>query len=955
MTLFVRSSIVLTVMALVTSVMMAQQGSITGKVTDAETGEGLRSATISVVEAKKGAYSDTKGAYTVKKLPNGTYTVKFSYVGYDSKTIEKVVIDGTKPVVLNVVLGITKTSGKEVVVEANRINDNAAALLSQRKNATQVSDGIGREEISKLPDSDAGQALKRVSGVTLVEGKYVFVRGTSDRYSNTTLNGSSITSTEPDKKSFAFDMFPSELLESANIVKSFTPDLPGNFAGGLVQLNTIDFPQGQSIKLSGSQGFNDYVTFKGNGYLNTKGGSGDAFAFGSSDRAIPSAFPQTRAEMNTLKSEINQGLADPNNPTGQAAIARMNSIGREFNNQLWETNSQTATPAGSLSLTYTDVVAVGEVDQLGIVASANYGTSFQNNSLVRAGVLSNLTDKLFEFKGVSSSQSTSWGGLFNIAYRIGSASTISFKNAYNRSADIDNVDIYGENFAQGQVRRLFSFQYVEKQLYSGTLAGEHTIESFNNALLEWKAAYSNSKRDEPDFRRLQFLRQATDSGAPLDAAFDLAPQGSGSQAGRFYSNLNDDALSYILNFQLPVTTEIKVKVGGLLENRSRTFAARSVTIVQGQNNDITNELRIKDSVYTPDLSAFFADSNYDVTKDRLSYSEDSKLSDRYDAQENLVAAYAMIDMPFNLGVDMRFIGGARIEKNIQKLNSFNVTNSAVNVNQEILDVLPALNLVIKPTESMNIRASVSQTLARPGLREFAPFQFYDFQQQATVQGNPELKRALIQNFDLRWEYFPGAGEVISVGGFYKKFTNAIEETLFPQQSEIVRSYANAQGDANNLGVEFEIRKSLGFIDTFMEQFVVSINASLISSSIIVDQAGVRDERSMWGQSPYTVNLGLFYTNPDSRTQVTLGYNRNGKRIIQVGLIGFYQGDSPHVYELPRDVIDFSVVQPLGSNLEFKLAVRDLLNQPLRWEQSGQLIQSNIRGMNVSLGFGFKLN
>jgi outer membrane receptor protein involved in Fe transport len=951
--LVIRSLTCVFVCLVATIVAVAEQGVLAGKITDGETGDGLRSASISVVEAKKGAYSDPKGNYKVKKIPAGTYTVRVSYVGYDPKVIEKVVIADDKTVTVNVVLQLTKREGQEVVVTADRINDNAAALLAKRKNATQVSDGIGREEISKLPDSDAGQALKRVSGVTLVEGKYVFVRGTSDRYSNTTLNGAALTSTEPDKKSFAFDMFPSELLESANVVKSFTPDLPGNFAGGLVQLNTIDFPAGQSLKLSGSQGGNSMVTLQRDALFSTAGGSGDALALGASQRSLPVGFPVDRPAMNVLRSEVNAGISDPTNPQGQAAIGQLNSLGRTFNNNLWGTSATTAPTNGSLALTYTDVFSTGEEDQLGIVASANYGTSWQNNEIIRAGVLSNLVDRLFEFEGISSTRSTSWSALGNIAYKAGSNTTLTFKNAYNRSADIENVDITGENFAQGQVRRLFSFQYVEKSLYSGTLGGEHTLIGINNALLDWKAGYSYSTREEPDFRRLQFFRQTTDVGAPLDAAFDQTQQGSGSQAGRFFSNLNDEALSYALNFALPITPTTKVKVGGVLENRSRQFAARSITMIQGANNDITNNFRIKDSAYVPDLSPFFADSNYDVAKDRLSYSEDSKLSDRYDAQENLVAAYAMVDMPIDLGVDIRVIAGARLEQNIQKLNSFNVTDDRVQVNQNVLDVLPAINVVIKPTQEMNVRVSAAQTLARPSLREFAPFQFFDFQTQAVIQGNPNLRRSLIQNYDLRWELFPGVGEVVSVGAFYKRFQNAIEETLFPQQSEIVRSFANAAGDANNYGVEFEIRKSLGFMSTFMEQFVVSINASLINSSIVVEQAGVRDERTMWGQSPYSINLGVYYANPDSKTQVTLGYNRSGSRIIQVGLIGFYEGDSPHVFELPRDVIDFSVIQPFG-NLELKLAVRDLLNQPLRWEQSGQLIQSNIRGTNISLGFGYKL-
>ncbi|MFM8771933.1 MAG: TonB-dependent receptor domain-containing protein [Candidatus Kapaibacterium sp.] len=928
------------------SAVMAQNGVIEGKVSDATTGEVLRQATVAVVNAKRGSYTDTKGAYRIKKLDAGTYSLKVTYVGYDAKIVEGVQVTPDGITTLDILLQPTVQSGKEIVISATRINDNAAALLLQRKNAAQVSDGVGREEMSKLPDSDAGQALKRVSGVTLLDGKYVYVRGVSDRYSNTTLNGAALTSTEPDRKAFAFDMFPTELLENANVVKSFTPDLPGNFAGGLVQLNTVDFPSSTGLKVSASQGFNDFVTFKDNAFFQTGNVAGDNFAMGATGRSIPVGFPQNRLEMNQLLRDVRSGNAD--------AIAKMDGFGKDFNNVNWASTASTATPNGGLSLTYTNIIPIDDAQEVGFVASANYGTSWQNNVITRAGVLSNPEDFLFKFDGVQSTRSVSWGGLFNIAYRVGSGGRISFKNAYNRSADFENVALSGTNFAQSQAQRLFSFQYVEKQLYSGALTGEHNLSALGNSLVDWKLGYSNSTRSEPDFRRLQFLRDAFDPNQPYTAAFDLSPQGAGSRAGRFFSELDDHAISGSVNVTVPVTTSIKVKFGSLFENRSRTFNARSLTIVQGAENDISGNLTITDAEKYPDLGKFFADSNFSVERQRLSYSEDSKLSDQYDALENLVAGYLMVDLPFEIaGLDGRLVTGARVEKNIQLLNSFTVTDDRVNVYRDLVDILPAFNLILRPLDNLNIRTSASQTLARPSLREFAPFQFYDFGMQATVSGNPNLVRALIKNYDLRVEYFPSSGEVLSASFFYKRFDNAIEETLFPQQSELVRSYANASGPANNLGVEIELRKSLGFIGSSMRDFMFSLNAAFIDSRIVVQQAGVDDERSMWGQSPYTINTTLSYFNPSTRTAVTLAYNTYGRRIIQVNLVGVFQGD-PHVYELPRHVVDFSVIQPIGNALELKLSIRDLLNQPLKWEQNGALIQSNIRGMGISLGLGYRM-
>jgi outer membrane receptor protein involved in Fe transport len=268
--------------------------------------------------------------------------------------------------------------------------------------------------------------------------------------------------------------------------------------------------------------------------------------------------------------------------------------------------------------------------------------------------------------------------------------------------------------------------------------------------------------------------------------------------------------------------------------------------------------------------------------------------------------------------------------------------------------------VVTPVESFNLRVAATQTLTRPSLREFAPFAFFDFQTQSTTRGNPNLTRALVQNYDFRAEWFPGPGEVLSASVFYKNFINAIEETVDPSTSELIRSFRNASAPATNYGIEVEARKNLGFITKGLQFFVIGANVAIINSNITVLQGTVEDNRRMWGQSPYTVNVSLSYFNPDWGTSINAGYNVAGRRIIQVAQIGVYQiaeqykEDGPHIYENPRDVIDFSVSQAIG-NLEIKAAVRDILNQPLVWEQLGQVVASNIRGVGYSFGISYKFN
>ncbi|MCX6141234.1 MAG: carboxypeptidase-like regulatory domain-containing protein [Candidatus Kapabacteria bacterium] len=935
------ATIVLLCLGLASS--LAQTGSIEGKVTDAETGEALRGASIGVVDTKKGAYSDTKGTFRIKKLEPGGYKLRVTFIGYEAKVVEGILVVADEVTQVTIILGASKKSNKEVIVQASRTNDNASALLLQRKNASQVSDGIGREEISKLPDSDAGQSLKRVSGVTLVEGKYVYVRGVSERYSNTTLNGAALSSTEPDKKAFAFDMFPAELLENANVTKSFTPDLPGNFSGGLVQLNTIDFPSAFSVKLSGSQSINNYVTFHGNEFLSYSGSSKDWAANGASDRSAPSNIPANREEFLSLNSKAQSGDV--------AASTRVSEIGSGFPNSNWNTSYETAPMNGGLGVTLSAPFDIGEKDAFGIVANVNYSNSYSMNRMTRSGLQADRSLG-FDKTGYLAARSSNIGGLFNMAYRIGESSTISLKNVYNRSMDDESLELYGESFTQGQTRREFGFNYVQKELLTSQLGGEHTLGFLNNTVVDWKLGYSETQRNEPDYRRLQYTRQTSDAPGSLAINFSPSPTGDGTTAGRFYSDMSEYYRIASMNLMLPVQAA-KVKFGGLYEFRNRDFNARSFTVIQSRNyqGEIDN-LFLASETGKVNPAAPFADSNYSAN--RLMMSEETRLSDKYVASERIAAAYLMADVPFQVGdTRVRFIGGARVESSLQQLSSFNSQDQAVNPVVDVTDLLPSINFVISPTADMNFRIGATQTLARPSLREFAPFSFYNFQIQAVTTGNPNLTRALIQNYDFRWELFPNPGEVLSVSAFYKTFKNAIEETILPSTSEVIYSFQNANGLAQNYGVEIELRKQLGFIAKSLTPFTFSLNAAVINSHINVNQGGVTDSRTMWGQSPYTVNVGLFYTNFSTGSTINLAYNTYGKRIIKVGQRGAYQFDDPHVYEMPRQMIDISLTQSLGSTFEMKFAIRDLLNQPLYWQQGGVNIQSNVRGSTYTFGISYR--
>lgn len=949
-------------------------GTITGSIRDGETGDVLRGATVQVLTTKKGAIADVKGTFTIKGVPAGTYSLRFNYIGFKPKTVEGFAVSDGQTATLNVNLESAVKKTEEVVVQAARINDNAAAILAQRKNAAQVSDGISEAEIKKLPDSDAGQALRRVSGVTLSEGKFVFVRGVSERYNNTTLNGTGLSSTEPDKKAFAFDMFPAEFLQSASVAKSFTPDLPGNFVGGLVQLNTVDFPQAFSIRASVSGSFNDNVNLKQGAFQTYPGGATDWLGIDNGLRALPSSVPTNRFEMDKLRSDANAFLNG--NQSLQAASDKWLGLGKAFSSSTWERQGITAAPNLGFGLSFSNLFTVADND-FGVIASLTYNNSYSINTMSRLAngaydAVNKAFSTRFEFDGSQSTRSVNWGGLLNLAYKLGASSSISWKNIYNRSSDDEVIYLEGNDAIPRDVR-LTSYQFVQKELISTQLGGEHTIEA-TNLLVDWRIGYSRSTRDEPDFRRLRYSRNKG-SSAPYIADISISPQGDGTQAGRFYSGLFENVVTGGFNASVPFADNTaKIKGGAFFENRNRSFKARSLTIIQSsaissRYEPIGEDLRTlsPENLLSPDVYG----------ANGLAISEDSKATDSYEASERLIAGYAMADVGIALGeTQLKIIGGVRVEGNAQILTSpysfkpnSNEPDSLITTNLTTLDFLPSLSLLWKANATTNLRLSASQTLTRPSLREFAPFSFYDFQTLSVVRGNPNLKRALVQNFDIRYEFFPRSGEVLSVGVFYKTFIDAIENTIAPTPGEIELSFQNANGIAYNYGVELELRKALDFISADFSNFLVNANVALINSEITVQQGLVTDKRTMQGQSPYSVNIGLSYNEPNTRSSFNLAYNIAGEKIVQVARIGAYNEaqyykdienssnagrKNPHVYELPRSVIDFSFIQPLFDNaLEIKFAVRDILNQALVREQFNKRVESNIRGRSFSIGISYR--
>ncbi|MBN8584448.1 MAG: TonB-dependent receptor [Ignavibacteria bacterium] len=903
----------------------AQNGKITGKVLDGTNGSVLPDAVIKIETINKGTASDLDGKFSFENIASGEVNVKASYVGYVSQSVNVKLKEG-EVVSLDFVLQPEGTLTDTVTIEATRIQNNDAALLLKQQKAENIQDGISSQQIKRTADATSSDVLKRVVGVSIVDNKFVFVRGTNERYSSTTLNGVILPSTDPDKKAFSFDLFPSNLLDNIVISKSYTPDLVGNFSGGLVQVTTKDFPDQLSLNFTTSSSYNTIST--GENFLTYNAGEKKFLFFNSGmdngTRQLPSIFPgQT-----VLSSNYN--------------VQEVKSFSRALTNN-WAQENSTAPVNGGFQLSLGNNFLIGKSNNLGVFGAYTYSNSFSSKSMERQ---SYQTDGLLESKytGSQSEYSVLWGGLFNLSFRAGENNKFSFKNTYVFNSEDETDYQEGFNNPQTQERKLYSTRFVERNMLSSQLSGEHFISKLGKLRISWKAAYSEADRNEPDYKTLRYQKEIGTEGRFYAALSTGEPNSLGG--GRFFSWLKDINRSAESNFEFSFKPakkiEVKTKLGVFYNRSSRDFSARLFAPKLMDANNFGLFYLSPDSLFMPE--------NIDTNK--ILYYELTRKSDAYNATEDLAAGFLMFDVPVG---KLRTVIGARLESNLSRLNSYDQIGDPIQRNVNKNDVLPSINLTYALNSQINLRAGYYQSISRPEFREIAPFSFYDFTEQIFTIGNPELERNLIRNYDLRFEYFPYAGEIISVSLFYKKFDSPIEEVFVPNSGgdNRIKTYQNAKGGANNYGIELEARKNLGFITKHMKYFSLNANISVINSK--VDLSGIGStvtnlERRLQGQSPYTINLGLYYDNADLGTSVNLSYNRFGKRISEVGLEGLSD-----IEENGRDVVDISVIQKLFKNFEIKLSVKDILAQDYLFTQQVNGKEEMFKKFNAGTGYSLSLS
>ena len=925
-------------------------GKVTGKILDEENGQVIANASIRI--GNEFVIADIDGRFSVS-LSEGAYTAEISSVGYGKKMITDIKVANGQISDLNVALKRGKGQLTAVVVTASAKKEGTASLLLLQKNRTAISDGISYELIRRTPDRNAGDALKRVTGVSVLEGKYVVVRGLSDRYNYTMLNGGILPSTEPDRRTFSLDLIPALAIENIVVSKTATADLPGEFAGGVVQVTTRDFPEKNFFSVAVGSGF--YAGQTGKSFFKDQNGSKDWMGISGNNRAIPK-------ELDVPSQQLEKYY-----PEERFRLSNLLSKG-------WTpVQVSNAKPIEQFQLGFGKNIFFKDGAKFGIIAIANYRNDQTIDQVSRYDLASygksgdgKKGDTIAFLRSFPYERSYRYlvneGGLLNLAYQFGK-NKVSFKTIYNRDFETvttikEGEKTLGNGFSDIVPYKVLDMHPTQKTLLGNQLQGEHKLGLENPVTLTWNVAYNIIKKQEPNQSRISYHNLYTaDTVAYKDENYFQPLFGSLETTSRLYSDLREDA--YNLNFAIAAPFKIGkqsqlFKAGAFSQFRKRKYATRNLGFYDsGRGLHSPNENQGFPSSTPVDMSQPIGDilSPVNFRPGGWVAVNFELPANEYTGGANLASAF--VNMESNVLDKLKFVYGARVEFYTMSLStSKDLTRrlpgsggsgddqTPVDFIRYNTDVLPSFNLIYSPISSVNIRAAYSKTLTRPEFREVSPYAYFDFVNGYVTLGNTNLNRGTIQNLDFRAEWFPAPGEILSGSIFRKKLHDPVEiTTQATSETALYQRYYKNVDEALNWGIEFELRKSLyfGAGPEWLRNIIVFGNYSRIHSNIsgkadpIPGEVAPRlRERPLMGQSPYLLNAGLLVNAFKNTFSFSAALNRAGRRIVVVGTtaedraaIGAY----PDIYENPRNQLDIQLSQKFfKQRFEVRINAANLLHE-----------------------------
>ncbi|HNP95740.1 MAG TPA: TonB-dependent receptor [Cyclobacteriaceae bacterium] len=938
-------SAILIVLTMAFSSVLGQKGTIRGKIIDKETGEGLFGATAIIAGTTIGSAGDFDGNYSIENVDPGTYEVQFSFISYQTQKVTDVVVKPGEVTLIDITLSTDVQQLEEIVVTAQVIKDSESALMTVRRKSPNVMDGISAQSFRKIGDSNAASAIQRVPGVSVQGGKYVFVRGLGDRYSKSTLNNIDIPGLDPDRNSIQIDIFPTNIIDNMVVTKSFTADKLADFTGGVVDIETKDFPEQKQWVFSSNLGYNPSMHFKSD-YITYEGGNTDFLGFDDGSRDLPISRETVIPSPVTRDPQLEQ-LTRSLNPTLSAM--RKNSfmdysLGISGGDQKRFTSF---TLGYNLALNYQNTTTYYENAQLGAYAKS---TNPDNLDLIPDRVQS----------GPLGSNQVLASALAGLALKTDKSkfkvNFIRLQNGESRASTYTrNTFIFGSNTIEST-----NLDYNESSITNLLLSGDHRIGSQSKFEINWRLSPTWSRIDDKDVRQTPYRVEG--------GVYTIEPSEAGDPI-RIWRFL--DETNYVGKLDLTQAYEFrgieaKVKFGASETYKQRNFSIDQFRLgLRGASNftltGSPDELMSDDLLWNPTEGiGTFIRGNFEV-------------SNTFEASQNIFGAYVSNEM--NVSEKVKTILGLRAEQfdhrytgQNQAYASGDVVNGIKYDNDNLLSSLnffPSANVIYSFNSSMNLRLGFSRTIARPSFKEKSIAQIFDPITDRTFIGNIDLVETNISNFDLRWELFQERGQNISVSLFYKDFTNPIEQVSFAADPRSIQP--RNVNDANVYGIELEARKSLTFISPSLKNFTVSTNVSFIESEVQMSDEEftgrmsfvrtgetIDRKRQLQGQSPYLINAGLQFDNQNG-WEAALTYNVQGERLSIVGI-----NASSDVFDQPFNSLNVNVNRTLGGadgKIRLGIGAENILNDKIEsfsknFGSSDKVFSSLSPGTRLRLRFNY---
>ena len=893
-------------------------GKVGGKIVDIQSGDAIVGATVKI--GTRSTVTDVNGSFLLI-LPPGAYTARISYVGYGIKEITEIVVKENETFPLNVTLKREKGQLSEVVVTASAKKEGVNALLVRQKNAVEVSNGISAEQIGRTPDKNIGESLKRISGVSSIDNKFVLVRGIGERYNAAMLDGVVLPSTEAQQRNFSFDLIPSSLVDNVVVSKTATPDMNVSFGGGLIQINTKEIPNENFMSFTAGASYNDQST--GKDFYSHKRGSKDYLGFDDGRRKFPDALEHT-----------DRTIAPNIELTPEAYEKKLTDQSRKFTNDNFTVYKYKTAPSQNYQFTVGQLLFADPAKEkrFGFTASVSYRNTQTINHIdkqIRGDFLDDADNA-----GAAYVFNTTWGGLLNAGLQLGK-NRFSFRNIYTHMFDNTLVRQVGYDEANGPVafKNRTPPNFVLEaddptfiDLLQNKLGGQHAI---GKAKLEWDLARTSISRTEKDLGISVSSPTLVSGEYKYYHVYQVASEPRILPLSRHHYDNKEKVYSWSVSATVPFNSlgiRNSIKTGYFGNRREAGFKWQIASLVRSGNSAFDERL-----LYLP-ISEAMKPENFSVTKGFF-YAISPFWLDEFEGRSRSHALYTMIDS--RLTDKLRLVWGIRAEyyKYTEKKNGNNekLTVYSLKPDRE-WEWLPSANLTFSPTSEINVRAAFSSSVVRPEMMDNS--QFWRYSPYLGAQfGNQGLYSTRINSVDVKAEWFPGAGEIISAGVFYKKFDRPAELTV-TNISGNINYYLKSADWATVYGLELEVRKNLSFISDspILGNIMLYSNLTLQQSKVLgtylqnnpdPDQPAIqvtnKQDRPMYGQSPYLLNGGIQYTG--NRLGLNLVYNKSGYKTYIVS-------DDPTVmeFERPREQLDAQISYKIWKKkVEFKLNAGNLLD------------------------------